>query len=795
MLYSDNEGYKRNFTGISISYYWFPFALYMRGFTLFFFLIFIVGQQVQAQTSSLAIGEWQAHLPNNRAKAIAEADEKVYCATEDGFFLYDKAFNQLQSLSRANGFHDTGISTLGYDPETKTLLIAYENTNLDLMQEGEIINLDAILRKNIPGEKQIYHVNFHHKLAYLACSFGVVVLDLSKLEIKETYSNLSPGGQPLPVYASAVLNDSLYLATATGVLAARTQNNNLLDYRNWRTFTPANGLPAATTDNFRTIAAFQNKIFVGINNQAVYRYNGQRWTETQINLENKVIYNLKAFAADLWVIDNERVRLLDKNNQVKEKTLPDLAQPRDAFPETETIFWLADYGKGLVKMTNTQPEYLVPNGPAIATPFRLYAAADKVLVLGGGYDGSYAPKNQITGFSMHQSGQWENYNAQQYSNPVQFPLMPDLVDIVRNPLNGKLYFGSYGSGLLEWEGLGKFKLYNSSNSPLVSAIPTKEGNTRVAGVAADAAGDIWVTNRSYPQNGAGLHVLRANGTWQSFSLAGLAERNNLEKIRIDANGYKWITVAQTGNNGRGIVVFDDQKEQYRHLTSQAQQGNLPGNNVYALAVDKDGLVWVGTDKGIAVFDEPERIFDGVAATIPLMDGRPLLENQVITTLAVDGGNRKWVGTETGVWLFSPDGEAVVSHFTTENSPLLANKIVDIAVNNSTGEVFIATEAGLNSYRGAATETAGKPACAMVFPNPVRPGYTGLVGISGLPNQAQVKITDITGTLVFQTQATGGTVAWDLKDIKGKRVKTGVYLAFSATADGKQTCISKIAVVE
>jgi len=764
---------------------------------LVLFIPLLIPQKIAAQTSSLALGEWQVHGPNNRAKAIAESDGKIYCATEDGFFLYDTAYNQLQILSKVNGLHDTGISTLGYEPGTKTLLIAYENTNIDLIQNNEIINVDAILRKDIPGEKQIHHIYFHNKTAYLACSFGVVLLDLVKLEIKETYSNLGSGGQPLVIYASTFLNDSLYLATANGILAAKTSNTNLLDYRNWRTFTPADGLPVATDSSFRTIAAFNNKIYAGINKRALYRYNGQHWSETNISFENKVCYALKPFPDYLWVIDSAQIQLLDKNNAVSIKDAANLVQPRDALPETGNIYWAADYHNGLLKITGDQAEMCVPNGPAFNNAFGLYANNKEVLVVGGGYNQNYAPNNRLTGFSVHQNGQWENYNAQQYSSPGQFPVVPDLVDVVRNPVNQKLYFATYGSGLMEWEGESKFKVYDTHNSSLVSSLPNSKGYTRVPGVATDVSGKVWLTNQSYPQNGPGLHVLRLDGTWQSYALRGLAANNNLEKIIIDANGYKWMTVAPIGPASRGVVVFDEKTNQYRHLTTSTQMGNLPGDIVYTLALDKDGFVWAGTNKGMAIFDEPERTFDntGVAAVTPIIDGRPLLENQVITALAVDGANRKWVGTQTGVWLFSPDGDAVISHFTAQNSPLLADKIIDIAVNNSTGEVFISTEAGLNSYRGTATETAEKPECAQVYPNPVRPGYTGLVGISGLPNNAQVKITDITGTLVFQTQATGGTVAWDLKDLKGKRVKTGVYLALSANTDGSQACISKIAVVE
>ena len=161
---------------------------------------------------------------------------------------------------------------------------------------------------------------------------------------------------------------------------------------------------------------------------------------------------------------------------------------------------------------------------------------------------------------------------------------------------------------------------------------------------------------------------------------------------------------------------------------------------------------------------------------------------------MDGGDRKWFGTDHGLWLFSPDADEALLHFTTANSPLPSNRIVDVAVNDKTGEVFVATDAGLVSYRGAATVTEGAPSCAQAFPNPVRPGFNGQVGISGLANNAQVKITDVAGKLVYSTRATGGAVTWDLNDANGRRVRSGVYLVLSADANGSNGCVSKVAVL-
>lgn len=755
------------------------------------------GNRGLAQTSSLPIGSWRVHVPHNQAIGLAHTGQKIYTATQEGFFSFDPEYNQLRVLSKTDGFTGGSISTLDYDPASATLLIAYDDASIDLVHDEQVIPLRDIFRKSIPGRKQIYHVFFQDKVAYLSCSFGLVLLDLAGQQIKETYSNLGPGGQVLQVYASTILGDSLYLATSQGLMAARRSQNNLLDYRNWRTFAATDGMPAASPGDHSTIAAFNNKVYAGINGQALYFFNGRSWAPTDILLTGKKAWQLKGEGDLLQLVDGERIVLLDKDGNIRIHDGPQVVQPRTAFREPDGSFWVADYGQGLVKLTGDQTEAFFPNGPFFNSPFRVYSDNRQVMLLGGGYDQAYEQRNLHTGFAVLDQGQWQSFNAQLYPDAAQFPALQDLVAVVRNPVNQKLYFASYGFGLLEWEGLGRFRVYNPDNSPLLTALPGNNGYTRVTGLAADAAGNVWMINRHQQAHAPGLHVLRTDGSWQSFQFPGFADAGNLEKILLDQNQFKWMSVARRPDeSARGLVVFEEHKGQYRHLSTLPGAGNLPGAEVYALALDQNGPVWVGTDKGLAVFYEPERVFESgsFAAQTPMIGGRPLLQNQAVKALAVDGGNRKWVGTDTGLWLFSEEGEQVIAHFTSANSPLPADQILDIAINHATGEVFIVTSAGLASYRGTATVTEGQPDCAQVFPNPVPPGYAGQVGLSALPQQAFVKITDITGTLVFQAQAAGGMVTWDLKDLKGRRVRSGVYLAFSASPDGRQSCISKIAVI-
>ncbi|ALI99402.1 hypothetical protein DC20_11025 [Rufibacter tibetensis] len=747
-----------------------------------------------AQTSRLPLGTWQLHVPNHRAKAVAETPSSVYVATEDGFFRYLKEDNSLQTLSRTDGFSDINLNTLTFDSATSTLVVAYENTNLDLLTNGKVHNLTELLRKPMPGAKAIYHLYTHNKKAYLSTSFGLVVVDLVKREIKDTYSNLGAQGEAVQVYASTVLNDSVYIASSEGVMGANLNNANLLDYRSWRRFGSAQGLPfGLSSEATKTIVAFGDAVYVGINEEGIFRFNGVSWNKASFSTQDDQFRAMETNGRRLVITGAQEVVEVSSSGQASRMVQPLFQDLRMAIPARSGGLWAASYERGLVQVTSAGAIALVPNGPAYVDVFGVYAEPGLFTVLGGGYSQGYLQRSSVAGFYQYQNGQWNSYG---FASGGQFPgNARDLVMARRNPVNGKLYIASYGSGLLEWGGLDQVKLYNNTNSPLLSAINASDRDfIRVPGLAIDPAGSVWVTNRNQLPNAAGLYELKVDGTWKSHPFNGYSLGSGLDKVVVDDSGYKWVTISTNGTDA-GMIVYDDVTEKYKYIGGVGQ-GGLPGKQVFSLAVDLQGEIWAGTNNGVAVFSSTPDIFTSTyaGAYLPIYERRPLLQGQIIRSIAVDGGNRKWIGTDTGLWLFNETGEEMIHNFTTRNSPLPSDRIRDISVEPSTGEVLIGTEGGIAVYRGTATrtETVNKN-CLQVFPNPVRVGFSGNIGISGVPNNGWVKITDAAGFLVFEGKSAGGTFAWHGRDYNGRKAKPGVYLVLASSGDGAQTCMTKIAI--
>ena len=317
-------------------------------------------------------------------------------------------------------------------------------------------------------------------------------------------------------------------------------------------------------------------------------------------------------------------------------------------------------------------------------------------------------------------------------------------------------------------------------------LPATIGNT-ITSLSADVNGDLWMATTATSTLRNVLHVRRADGQFQSFNIGGQL----IEQLVVADNGYVWMRLSSFS----GILVFDPATNRTRFLDSGPGTGNLPSSGVRAMAKDRDGAIWVGTDLGVTVFDNPSAVLDGrVDANPPILNRRRLLANEPITSLVVDGGNRKWIGTQNGLYRVAPDGSQLLETFTAATSPLPTNAIRALAVEPVSGELFVATDRGLVSYRGTATEPAEMLSNLTIFPNPVRPDYGGTVGINGLTDNATVKIFDAGGQLVYETRSEGGTASWNLRDYRGRSAQTGVYVVVVVSSDGVEGVAGKLAVV-
>jgi len=491
------------------------------------------------------------------------------------------------------------------------------------------------------------------------------------------------------------------------------------------------------------------------------------------------------------IIDSTKSKTIIQNSQF-------IIEPSHAFEDNNGVAWISDSYTGLIKVENSSLDRIVPNGPASMNIHEILIDNNEVWVAPGGVHIDWTFTYNRDGFFSF-IGDWWSATAD-YNNP-QLDTLLDFITVAKDPSNNHVYMGSYGGGLVEFFDNEIINIYERNNSSLQK---TEGDNTsvRVSGLAFDENNNLWISNFGAVNP---ICVKHNNGSWYSFSPPGSLDIGDsfLGPIIIDDVGQIWIILPK----GKGILVYNHGEsisgtndDKYKSLKTGESTGNLPDVNVLCIAKDLEGEIWVGTKQGIGVFYCPSEVFSqgGCDADRIFVTqdgyGAYLMETEFVNTIAVDGANRKWIGTNNGVWLMSEDGTSQIQHFNTENSPILSNIIIDIAINHETGEVFIGTDKGIISYKSTATEGFDTHKNVLVYPNPVKEHYSGTIAIKGLVNNAYVKITDISGKLIYQTQALGGQAIWNGYDYNSKKASTGVYLVFSTNSDGSETFVAKFLII-
>jgi len=775
----------------------------MKRFYLFTTLILLT---VQYGWSQMSPGEWTYHLSMNNTSKVVEAGQKIYFLSESGIYYFNKKDNSVETINKINGLSGSDFMGISYNESTKYLIITYKNSSIDILREdGSIYPILDINRKTISGDKQIYNAVNKDNLCYLACGFGIVVLDMNKLEIKDSYI-IGDGGNYEPVYDLAFIDDSIFAGTKDGIKSAPQSGLNLLDYSNWKS---VDNKFIQNYTNYDILETGWNRLW------AVHKsdeWHGDRILDRQGPEVWYPEFGDYGVIRDLKIIQEKMVFCLDKSveiyNEQKQKIIQidnypfaregvDL-KPLSAIIDEQGVVWIADQNYGGIRYENGNYTKLTPEGPYNNYVFSLTFADNNLWAASGGYSSAWEQLAFDFNINHYGDGKWESINRYNVTVGDHYR---DAVQVLPFPGDPAHYYvATWGFGMLEFKDGKLIKVYDDTNSTLQNADQGGGPYVRVNGMAFDSKGNLWVSNSNVGKN---LHELKSDGAWQAYTLPEIANNFEVGKVLITNKDNVWIIVPRNKTNGIYVMSSDGTNKKHLDVTSYFNNGTdekiTPMNNVYSMVEDKDGSIWVGTSNGIAVYNNPENVFDespyyANQPGLDLKDGiyHALLGNVTVTAIVVDGGNRKWCGTQSdGLFLISADGQHELEHFTIDNSELISDNITSLAYDGANGILFVGTQLGLESYQTDSKNSNDQFGKVYAYPNPVRENYHGNIYITGLMYETNVKITTVSGRLVYETTSLGGQAVWDGNDLAGNRVHTGVYLAYCASSDGSKSAIAKI----
>ncbi len=747
-----------------------------------FILLFLGCYSFCVNAQQVPIGQWRTHLPYNNVLSVAQSDTKIFCATTGGVFHVEIATGEITKRSTIDGLADVNTKLLAWDDETQHLLIAYKNAKLDLIKGNQIYHLNDIFDKTSLGNKRINAITFRDGLAYLSCGFGVVVYDLKRREVKDTYF-IGSTGVNLEVFDLVIADGRFFVSTDDGVYQTELNNPALPNPNGWRKHAAPESYPGGLCSS---LVNFNENVY-GLFDTGIYKLINDLWKLTPIFRPD--VKKLKASKNHLLAITPFRLISYDTQEAIS-KIIQNTSQfnnVNDALIGNQQNFYLADAQKGLVVTSNGDEfSFLFPNGPQSLNVKELNYSNNKIFLSPGAISSDFGPVYNNDGFSFLSKELWESKDGISFAALQE---VRDIVTTVYSPEEKMIYLGSYVNGVLALSENGDLKTYDQQNSSLQLTVgdPT---NIRVNGLGFDSKKNLWVTQFGVKNP---LSVKSIDGQWKAYDFPNdlLDPVTTVTGLLVDEQDNKWLKLRYDG-----LLIYDGSKT--RKMGFSSNNGGIPGTIVNTLVNDKEGSVWIGTDAGVAVVYSPVEVFLGAKAEIPqlVQDGflKPLLAAQNINCIAVDAANRKWIGTDNGVWLFNQAGNKQLLFFNKDNSPLLSNKVLTIAIDDSNGEVFFGTANGIISYKGDATAPTSKMEKVVIYPNPVRPGFSGNIGIKGLSEGAHVKITDINGSLVYETTANGGQAIWDGKNFSNREAASGVYLVLIASKDGSDTAVAKILIV-
>ena len=747
-----------------------------------------------------AIGSWKAYPALQISTYNIPVGHKAYSLCNGNLFSYNTEDTEVYVFDRLNGLHDTKIQFIRYSNASQKLILVYENGNIDLIYpDNEVVNMKQLKDKNY-SNLIINNVSVVNEKAYICTNFGIVVVNTDKEEFEATYDlNLN-------VYSCTADAHYIYLCCSENGFNIGDLNLNLLDKNNWK---------HTSTNFFHELTFFKGKLIGYNKSTGLFTIDQQYYTTTALV---KGGYSFFSCSEDVMLTGNSSHIYLFNNVTDKQEIKQD--NPFNYLVYNNGTYWASQGIKGLQpyvlsgKTLSATQSAIQPNSPIRDYFCNMHYNGNRLLIAGG--DQNYNNIEREGTLMYYENDTWYNFNADNIAEQTkhQYTNTSSIAQDPKDPTHH--YVSSAGHGLYEFKDLKFIKNYDETNSPLKPVINDKitdpQNYVRCDALQYDSEGNLWMVNTEVDTI---LVVLKPDRTWSKLYYQELNMGTNFTHILFDSKGRLWTNSKRYEKGQGGFFALDyngtledtsDDIHIKRNIIINQDGVKYEPWYFNCMAQDLNNQIWVGTNEGLFVIEDPDDFiqnddFRFTQIKIARNDGTNyadyLLNKVNISSIAIDAANRKWIGTVAdGVYLVSADGQEILQHFTTDNSPLISDEIQSIAVNPQTGEVMIGTFLGLVSYMSDANTPATEldKSNVRVYPNPVKPDYNGVIAVDGLTLNAEVKITTVTGQLVYSGRANGGLFTWDGRNQSGKRVSSGVYNIISTNAEGKKAIVNRVTFI-
>ena len=784
----------------------------MNGFRniLLALLLSIILSHGTAGVMAQPIGTWQSFTSQSTVlDLLQDPSGRIWSVTEGGIFMVEDG-EIVMSLTTTDGMYRINPQSVFYDEERELLWLGYSDGMFEAYDPRTELfrQYSDIARATRFSPRGINRMVLMDGDLLIATDFGLVLFDPEREVTVDTWSNLGSFPSGSRVNSVMLHGGQVFAATADGVAVSDPGAGDLVVPDSWMSYGPESGLGS----NVPAIVVYQGVPHALMGN-AVLRFSGFNWEASGI-FAGSTIHNLSVSKNGEFLTgwNDSEILLAPEPQGGAAPVLPDgLPVNMVRIDEQGGQLFAGSTNQGVYVLdleTGGETAQYLPVGPYMNS-FSDLTVRNGILASGSNELWGRAGRGTSqTGYYIYRDNQWENYN----NRTVPLLQQKNYNSTYRSTSNSEyFFFGSWGRGVAQHHiETNEVTVWDSGNSVLDGFQPGSSFIV-VSGLATDRRENLWVISRGNPIQPLYRFVPETE-EWTAFSrMQGVAQTDLYESVFVDSYDQLWIPMQNDRYEGRGMVVKrldgNDQVDGVV-LRDESGLGNLPHPRVNAVVQDRRGEIWIGTQRGLARFPFPQRVIDGGSAdrqasllinADEMADSPFLLRTSNITSIAVNSANQKWVGTDgEGIWLVSEEGgrHRAIRNFTTENSPLISNTVTSVAYDDVTGQVFIATDLGLVSYTDVVRGSVAEMDELFIYPNPFsyRKEDRERIVIDGLSAQTTIRILTVDGRLVRRLDTRGGRVEWDVRDFKGDRVSTGVYIVVAADSQEDQRGVGKVVVV-